>query len=205
MARPSLKEQLVDRSATVFLKRGFNAASVNDIVQAAGVPKGSFYNHFASKEALAVEVLGRYVDGLGLGELADTHASPLAQIRAHLTATHRGAGSGGHRVSDALLGNFSTDAVALNEGLREAVTQGFARWIDAVAAAIARAQAAGEIQNNTDAHTLARYLISSFEGAVAQAKTLRTGGPVDDFLAVTLRHRPALARTSDLSRMATRA
>ncbi len=184
MVRASLKEQLVDRSATVFLERGFNAASVNDIVQAAGVPKGSFYNHFASKEALAVEVLGRYVDDLGLGELADTHASPLAQIRAHLTASIAAREAAGIEYG-CLLGNFSTDAVALNEGLREAVTQGFARWIDAVAAAIARAQAAGEIQNNTDAHTLARYLISSFEGAVAQAKTLRTGGPVDDFLAVS--------------------
>jgi AcrR family transcriptional regulator len=37
MARASLKEQLVDRSAAVFLERGFNAASVNDIVQAAEV------------------------------------------------------------------------------------------------------------------------------------------------------------------------
>ena len=184
MARASLKEQLVDRSAAVFLERGFNAASVNDIVQAAGVPKGSFYNHFASKEALAVEVLGRYVDDLGLGELADPHASPLGQIRAHLTANIAAREAAGIEYG-CLLGNFSTDAVALNEGLREAVTQGFARWIDAVAAAIARAQAAGEIRNNTDAHTLARYLISGFEGAIAQAKTLRTGSPVDDFLAVT--------------------
>jgi TetR/AcrR family transcriptional repressor of nem operon len=184
MARASLKEQLVDRSAAVFLERGFNAASVNDIVQAAGVPKGSFYNHFVSKEALAVEVLERYVDDLGLRELADPGGSPLEQIRAHLMANIAAREAAGIEYG-CLLGNFSTDAVALNEGLREAVTQGFARWIDAVATAIVRAQDAGEIRNGTDAHTLARYLVSSFEGAIAQAKTLRSGDPIRDFLAVT--------------------
>jgi TetR/AcrR family transcriptional repressor of nem operon len=184
MARASLKEQLVDRSARVFLERGFNAASVNDIVQAAGVPKGSFYNHFVSKEALAIEVLRRYVDDLGLRELADPHGSPLAQIRQHLVANIAARETAGLEFG-CMLGNFSTDAVAVNEGLREAVTQGFARWVDALSAAIQRAQAAGEIRNTTDAHTLARYLVASFEGAIAQAKTLRSGDPVSDFVDVT--------------------
>lgn len=184
MARASLKEQLVTRSAPVFLERGFNAASVNDIVQAAGVPKGSFYNHFVSKEALAVEVLGRYVDDLGLGELADSGGSPLEHIRAHLTANIAAREAAGIEYG-CLLGNFSTDAVAFNEGLRDAVTRGFARWTDAMAAAISRAQLVGEIRKETDAHTLARYVVSSFEGAIAQAKTLRTDRPIRDFLAVT--------------------
>jgi TetR/AcrR family transcriptional regulator, transcriptional repressor for nem operon len=184
MARASLKEQLVDRSAAVFLERGFNAASVNDIVQAAGVPKGSFYNHFASKEALAIEVLRRYVDDLGLRELAEPGDSPLEQIRAHLKSNIAAREAAGIEYG-CLLGNLSTDAVALNEGLREAVTQGFARWVDALASAIARAQSAGEIRNTTDPHSLARYLVASFEGAIAQAKTLRSGDPINDFLAVT--------------------
>ena len=184
MARASLKEQLVDRSAAVFLERGFNAASVNDLVQAAGVPKGSFYNHFLSKEALAVEVLRRYVDDLGLAELVDPLGSPLERLRAHLTANIAAREAAGIEYG-CLLGNFSTDAVALNEGLRAAVTQGFARWIDAVAVTIAQAQAAGEIRNDADARILARYLVSSFEGAIAQAKTLRSDTPIRDFLAVT--------------------
>jgi TetR/AcrR family transcriptional repressor of nem operon len=184
MARASLKEQLIDRSAAVFLERGFNAASVNDIVQAAGVPKGSFYNHFVSKEQLAVEVLGRYVDDLGLRELADSDGSPIKRIRAHLTANIAAREAAGIEYG-CLLGNFSTDAVALNEGLRDAVTVGFAKWTDAMATAIARSQRAGEIRNDTDAHILARYVVSSFEGAIAQAKTQRTDKPIRDFLAVT--------------------
>jgi len=174
----------VTRSAPVFLERGFNAASVNDIVQAAGVPKGSFYNHFSSKEQLAIEVLRRYVDDLGLQELADPDGSPLQRIRDHLTANIAAREAVGIEYG-CLLGNLSTDAVVLNDGLREAVAQGFARWTDAVAAAISRAQAAGEIRNDEDPHTLARFVIASFEGAIAQAKSVRADRPITDFLSVT--------------------
>jgi TetR/AcrR family transcriptional repressor of nem operon len=184
MVRASLREKLVSGSAAVFLERGFNAASVNDIVLAAGVPKGSFYNHFASKEALAIEVLRRYVDELGLRELTELPGSPIEQLRTHLRTNIEAREVAGIEYG-CLLGNFSTDAVALNEELREAVKQGFARWFDAVSSAIGRAQAAGEIANETDADTLARYVVSSFEGAIAQAKTLRTGEPIKDFLSVT--------------------
>lgn len=172
------------RSAPVFLERGFNAASVNDIVQAAGVPKGSFYNHFSSKEQLAIEVLRRYVDDLGLRELADPDGSPLQRIRDHLTVNIAAREAAGIQYG-CLLGNLSTDAVALNDGLRDAVARGFERWIDHVATAISRAQSAGEVRNTTDARVLARFLIASFEGAIAQAKTLRSGGPIADFLSVT--------------------
>jgi TetR/AcrR family transcriptional repressor of nem operon len=184
MARASLREQLVDGSARVFLEQGFNAASVNDIVQAAGVPKGSFYNHFPSKEALAVEVLRRYVDGLGLGTLAASQGSALDGIRAHMDAVIAARAAAGVRFG-CLLGNFSTDTVALSDLLRDAVDEGFARWIGALAGAIRRAQDAGEIRNGTDACVLARYVVSGFEGAVALAKTLRGGGPIEDFLTVT--------------------
>jgi len=43
-----------------FTALGYSACGVQEIVDAAGVPKGSFYNYFKAKELLAVEVLGTY-------------------------------------------------------------------------------------------------------------------------------------------------
>src|ERR1700689_3003264 len=60
MSRPSNKEKLVSDGLRVVHQRGFGASSVRDIVQAAGVPQGSFTNHFASKEAFGLEVLELY-------------------------------------------------------------------------------------------------------------------------------------------------
>jgi hypothetical protein len=64
MAKANVKEQIVTTSLQLLHGKGFNATSVQDITDAAGVPKGSFYNHFSSKEALGLEVLQRYVDGV---------------------------------------------------------------------------------------------------------------------------------------------
>src|SRR5499427_6717908 len=62
VVKPSVREQLLDTGLRVLHERGFNATSVQDITEAAGVPKGSFYNHFESKEDLGAEVVLRYLE-----------------------------------------------------------------------------------------------------------------------------------------------
>src|SRR5208337_873634 len=60
MAKPSNREKILTEGLRVVHERGFAGASVRDIVQAAGVPQGSFTNHFASKEAFGLEILDLY-------------------------------------------------------------------------------------------------------------------------------------------------
>ena len=59
MARPNTKEQILDAGMKALLEKGFNGVGVQEITAAAGVPKGSFYHHFARKEALGAEVNDR--------------------------------------------------------------------------------------------------------------------------------------------------
>src|SRR5258708_12680392 len=61
MTRPSNGEKIRTEGVRVVHERGFANASVRDIVQAAGVPQGSFTNHFASKEAFGLEILDLYL------------------------------------------------------------------------------------------------------------------------------------------------
>src|SRR6266481_9273210 len=60
MPKLSHRETLLHEGLKVVLAQGYSGASVRDIVRAAGVPQGSFTNHFASKEAFAQEVLDLY-------------------------------------------------------------------------------------------------------------------------------------------------
>src|ERR1700677_2300703 len=83
MARPSKREEIVEAALDQFHTHGFNATGVKDITDAARVPKGSFYNHFESKEALADVALVRYGESRRLAELGDRWAEPLARLRAH--------------------------------------------------------------------------------------------------------------------------
>ena len=58
----------------LFTEQGFAACSVQDITEAAGAPKGSFYNHYESKEALAAEIVTAYGQGsTDRGVLAPGH------------------------------------------------------------------------------------------------------------------------------------
>ena len=60
VAKPSLRENILNAGLQVMFQSGYQGASVRDICAAAGAPQGSFTNHFRSKEAFAREVLDRY-------------------------------------------------------------------------------------------------------------------------------------------------
>ena len=63
MAKYDTKEKIIQAALKTLLQKGFNGVGVQEITEQAGVPKGSFYNHFESKEALGVEIVERY--GMG--------------------------------------------------------------------------------------------------------------------------------------------
>src|SRR5438067_12038965 len=95
MPKPSHREKLLQVGMQVVHERGFAGASVRDIVQAAGVPQGSFTNHFASKEAFGLEVIALYLaqeDQRLRQTLGDAALAPLARLRSYIAAA---AGAGG--------------------------------------------------------------------------------------------------------------
>src|SRR5260370_8135546 len=63
MSKTSLREDILNAGLKVMFRSGYQTATVRDICAAAGAPKGSFTNHFRSKEAFAREVLDRYFAG----------------------------------------------------------------------------------------------------------------------------------------------
>src|SRR5215472_7794917 len=89
MARESKREGIVAAALDRFHADGYNATGVKDIIDAAGVPKGSFYNHFGSKESLATLVLERYLETRRLAELADTSVDPPERLGDQFTFLRR--------------------------------------------------------------------------------------------------------------------
>ena len=78
MARHNLREQIVEAGLKALLEKGFNACGVRDITDAAAAPTGSFYNHFASKEALGAEIVERYArENCGARPCATKRLPPL--------------------------------------------------------------------------------------------------------------------------------
>src|ERR1700732_619095 len=89
MSRISNRDKLLESGRKVVLERGYVGASVRDIVEAAGVPQGSFTNHFDSKEAFSLEVLDLYFANsrIVIGEtLRNDARPPLKRLRAFIDA-----------------------------------------------------------------------------------------------------------------------
>ena len=183
MPRPSLKENVVAAALGQFHRRGYNGSGVKDITDAAGLPKGSFYNYFASKEEMALEALQRYGIGREFGRLEDPSMPPLARLRAHFVFLGEDVVRVGVECG-CMLGNFATEIAGQSPVLREAVAGGFARWTEAVTAVLREAVAAGELGAERDLDLIARTLIRGWEGTVLHAKVTGELRPEEFFAGV---------------------
>jgi TetR/AcrR family transcriptional regulator, transcriptional repressor for nem operon len=184
MARQSMREEIVVAALDQFHARGFNGTGVKDITDAAGVPKGSFYNHFDSKEALATVALQRYGEGRRLADLADPSVPPLARLRAHFEflraeTEQRGFARG------CLFGNFGAEVADHSDAIRGGVRQSFQLWAQAIATTLTEARDAGLLRADLDPEKTARFLLGAWEGALIAARVDRGPDAFDSFFDLT--------------------
>ena len=184
MGRPSVKEHLVRSSLPLLIERGFQGASVGDLVAAAGVPKGSFYNHFDSKEQFAVEQIGRFLEFLQLRSLRESFDPPLLTIRRHFEE-QIAIRQKGLLPLGCLLGTLCNGVPEQYADLRAAVRDGFTTWIDALTVQVDRARVEGDIAVDADSHAIASALVDAFEGAIARARAMDTTSSLEVFLDTT--------------------
>jgi len=182
MGRPSAREEIVQAGLKCLVEKGFNAVGVQDITDAAGVPKGSFYNHFESKEALGVEIVERYGANQTRREiLTDPSVPPLQRLRRHFDRISA-LFAESHFKRNCILGGFSAELANQSETIRESLRKLYGQWTKDIEATIAEAQTKGEIANNTKASDLAAFLLDSYEGALLRARVERSGKPFGRFM-----------------------
>jgi TetR/AcrR family transcriptional regulator, transcriptional repressor for nem operon len=182
MSRPNTREDIVKAGLKCLAEKGFNAVGVQDITDAAGVPKGSFYNHFESKEALGAEIVARYGANQTRREiLTDPAVRPLQRLRRHFDRIST-LYADSKFTRNCILGGFSAELANQSETIRESLRKLYWQWTKDLEATIAEAQAKGEIANKTKASDLAAFLLDSYEGALLRARVERNRKPFDRFM-----------------------
>lgn len=164
MPKPSHRDKLIESGLAVFHEHGFHATGVQSIVDHAGVPKGSFYNHFKSKDDLGLEILHHYwkLYASTREDLKDGQISVLKRIDRHLAAF-------GESPFGCLIGNFSSE-MANSDAYRQALGDLYAQWISDLSACIKEGQTDGTIQCDDTADNLAEFVITALEGAILKKK-----------------------------------
>jgi TetR/AcrR family transcriptional repressor of nem operon len=183
MPRPSSRDHLINSALETLHRQGFHGTAVQDITNAAGLPKGSFYNYFESKEALALEVIDRFGKDQGAlgGVLSDESISPVERLRRYFTSLAANLAAQNYE-RGCLVGNFSTELADQSRPIRDRLASTFAAWSRPIETCIRDAQKAGEISSDIDPRALADFLLNSFEGAMLRMKVEKDGSPLDHFM-----------------------
>ena len=186
MPKPNVRDKLLSAGVDTIHRLGFNGCSVQDITQVANVPKGSFYNHFESKEEFCAEILNLYwakMASTSLQILSNRSLSPTKRLKGFFDAL---AGSLADLNYDlgCLFGNLGAELSAQSSMMRARLSALFASWTGAIENCVREAQMAGEISAELDASLLAAFLVNAWEGAVLRSKIDRNERSLQQFSAV---------------------
>ncbi|MFT3660250.1 MAG: TetR/AcrR family transcriptional regulator [Gordonia sp. (in: high G+C Gram-positive bacteria)] len=178
------RARLIRAGVAILTEKGFSAVGIDEILTAAGVPKGSFYHYFASKNAFGLALIDAY-DRYFLAKLDrwfddDSIAAPLDRLRAFTVDARDGMARHGYR-RGCLVGNLGQEMGTLPEDYRERLVDVLHRWQARTARCLREARDAGEIDPSADCDRLAEFFWIGWEGAVLRAKLERGPAPLDRF------------------------
>ncbi|WP_372887610.1 TetR/AcrR family transcriptional regulator [Shimia sp.] len=167
----------------VLTEQGYACTGLNDLLQGAGVPKGSFYHYFTSKEDYLHAVIAAYAAYFARKLdrwLLNESRPPLARL-----ADFVADGKAGMRRHDfrrgCLIGNLGQELASTSDTLRPPLDAVFRDWQARVARCLELARAAGEIAAATDCQKTAEFFWIGWEGAILRAKLVRSEAPIDLF------------------------
>jgi len=190
MTNGSTRERLLAVGVEQFLKSGYAATGVKEILAAAGVPKGSFYHYFPSKEAFANEVINCYFNqeaALIESVFGDAAVRPLKRLRTYFERLAERYETGGP-VGGCLFGNMSQEVADHSVALQSLLRNKFHAWQGALADMVRQAKAQGELPKTTKPDEIAAFLLNGWQGALVRMKAEKSTAPLHEFLKIAFQH-----------------
>jgi TetR/AcrR family transcriptional repressor of nem operon len=174
------KEKILAAARSLIEARGYSALGVAEICTAAGVPKGSFYHFFDSKESLALAVVDEHwaAQKRDWTRVLEGDAAPLDRLRQlfeQTEAAQHTAQQGCGTVSGCLFGNLTLELSNQTEAVRARLQEIFEAQIDMVESVVTEARERGDA-TVTDTREAARAVVAQLEGQVLFAKLYNNTG-----------------------------
>lgn len=179
-------QAIIEAAAPLIHRRGFHHTGLKEIVEAAGVPKGSFYFYFKSKEDFGLALIDHYARSLyensPLG--GDACEGPALKRLRKAFEAHRDIRASQGWEGGCPLGNLAQEMSDLSPRMRERLQQALDAISSNIAALLREARERGEIPEELDPEQTAEFILDAWEGAMLRMKTEKSAAPVDRFLQV---------------------
>ena len=183
-----LREKLLDQGVALLMEQGYHGTGLQELVRNVGVPKGSFYNYFPSKEAFSAEVVTHYIEPFITqldGHLRRPDVNAETALKAYfnelIEETEQRDFKGGCLLGN-LIGEIGDTSDLCQLSLREAVR----RYRDKLEEGLARAQQEGSFRKDLDAKDMADFLVNVWQGALLRMKIERSVRPLAQFCEMLL-------------------
>jgi len=178
---------ILEQGEELFRSQGYNNTGIEDILKVSGIPKGSFYNFFKSKEKFGVKALEHYGEKqyrFAQQILTNPNFSPMERLKKlyHTTIDH-------YVTEDVkkgcLIGNLTLEMGGLSEDIRATADRILKMIVGLLETCIKEGQEKNEVRDDYSPCELANYLHNSFYGALIRGKSKGNKEPFDLFLKMT--------------------
>lgn len=167
----------------MLLKHGYNDLGIQALLEATGIPKGSFYHHFQDKEDFALQAIDQYMRlvhaGLD-GCLTDGTLPPLKRVRRFFELTEQAYRNEGYM--GCLLGGLGQELSGVSEQFRRRIEGCFSEIAKRIAVCLAEAQRRGEMPADANTRRMASLLVDCWEGAALRSRLRGDAAPLNRML-----------------------
>jgi len=176
---------LLEKGMEILWSKGYNGTSVSDIVKKAGVPKGSFYFYFESKEDFVVRAIDKYFK-MQFAPAQEILENKVISPKQRLFDFHDYRASILKNEMDCTMGclacNLGSEMAEHSEKIRTAILIKEKFILSLISGVIQEAQDAGEVKNTMKAEDIAAFIEDSGKGAMTSMKGMKSAYPIDNFL-----------------------
>lgn len=189
LARGESREAVVRQGTALLTEQGFVSTGIDEVLKLTGVPKGSFYHYFGSKQEFGEAVIDNYLQFFSkrLDRLfGDVDRKPLERLQAFVEEAKHGMAKYNFR-RGCLIGNLSQELGGTDDKFGMKLESAFRGWEAQFASCLDEAIACGQLLSGADSQSLARFFWIGWEGAILRAKLMRSTEPLDLFADVYFR------------------
>lgn len=177
------KQQLLEQGLTMLLRHGYHDLGIAAVLEATGVPKGSFYHHFENKEDFGLQVIDLYMTEVHAALdacLSDARLPALARVRKFFELTAEKYERDGYL--GCLLGGLGQELSGVSEVFRRKVEECFTAIAERIARCLEDARRRGELPRRTRPRAVAELIVNCWEGAALRSRLRRDPSPLREML-----------------------
>lgn len=184
------KVSLLEVGQELFITNSFNSVGLNDILKHSGVPKGSFYHYFASKEDFALQVIELYhkENYAALAELLqDDSLNAYQQLKQFFQKNIGHFDEVGY-CQGCLMANLSQELADVNEKMRCKISQFSAEMVELISSCLQRMEDNELNLGHLQSREAAQVLMNSWMGAIMKMKLEKSREPLDVYMKYFFAH-----------------